>query len=70
MVSKSLVGSLILTAAAIFASWPTTVFLLQYYANLQNSGALLAGSLFSLLAGVFWISAGWGWLKTWKSRYY
>jgi hypothetical protein len=70
MVSKSLFGSVILTASAVVASWPTTVFLLQYYANLQNSGALWAGSFFSVLSGVFWVSAAWGWLKTWKTRYY
>ncbi len=70
MVSKSFVGAIIMTAAAVVASWPTTVFLLQYYANLQNSAALLAGGLFSILSAVFWVSAAWGWMKTWKSRYY
>ncbi len=68
MVSISVVGSIILTAAAIVASWPTTAFLLQYFANLQNTGALAVGSFFSLLTIVFWVSAGWGWLKTWKNR--
>lgn len=68
MVSISVVGSVILTVAAIIASWPTTTFLLQYFANLQNTGALAVGGFFSLLAVVFWISAGWGWLKTWKNQ--
>ncbi len=68
MVSMTVVGSVILTVGAIIASWPTTSFLLQYFANLQNTGALAVGSFFSLLAVVLWVSAGWGWLKTWKNR--
>jgi hypothetical protein len=70
MISNSVVGSVILTIAAIVASWPTTVFLLQYYADLQNTGALAVGSFFSFLAIAFWISAGWGWLRTRKNRSY
>lgn len=68
MVSVSVVGSIIVTVAAIIASWPSATFLLQYFANLQNTDALAVGGFFSLLAVVFWISAGWGWLKTWKNQ--
>jgi hypothetical protein len=64
----TVVGSVILTAAAIIATWPATMFLLQYYADPQNSGALIAGGFFSLLAVVLWGSALWGWLKICKTR--
>jgi len=45
----TVVGSEILTAAAIIATWPATTFLLQYYADPQNSGALVAGASFLCL---------------------
>lgn len=40
MVRMAVVGSLILTVSAIIASYPATVFLLQYFADSQNTGAL------------------------------
>jgi hypothetical protein len=63
----SVVGSVILTVGAIMASWPATAFLLQYFVNVQNTGALAAGGFFALLAAVMWSSAGWGWFKTYRA---
>ncbi len=60
----SFVGSVILTAGAVVASWPATTFLLMHFAYVQNTGALAAGSFFALLAVVMWSSAGLGWFKT------
>ncbi len=48
----TVVGSVILTVAAVMATWPATAFLLQYYADPQNTGALIAGGFFALLAVV------------------
>ena len=67
MVRIAVVGSLILTVAAIIASYPAIAFLLQYFADSQNTGALYVGGFFSLLAVVLWISAGWGWFKVYKT---
>ena len=61
--NKTLIGSVILTVGAIIASWPATAFLLMYYRQPQDTGALMVGGLFSLLAVVLWGSAGWGWSK-------
>jgi hypothetical protein len=55
----TVVGSVILTVAAIIASWPATAFLLMYYRQPQDTGALMVGGFFSLLAVVLWGSAGW-----------
>jgi hypothetical protein len=44
----TLVGSVILTVAAIIASWPAIVFVLIYYAD-HNTGTLIVGGLFSCL---------------------
>ena len=66
--AKTVVGSVILTVAAIFATWPATTFLLQYYADPQNTGALIAGGFFSLLAVVIGGAALWGWFKVCKIR--
>ena len=63
----SVVGCVILTTGAIMASWPATAFLLQYFSNVQNTGALVAGGFFTLLSVVMWSSASWGWLKTFKA---
>ncbi len=68
MNSMTVVGSGILTVGAILACWPATTFLLQYFTDLQNTGALIAGSFFSLLSVVIWVSAGWGWFKSYRSR--
>jgi hypothetical protein len=62
----TLVGSMILTVAAIIASWPAIVFVLIYYTD-HNTGTLVVGGLFSLLAAVLWGSAGWGWSKIRKT---
>lgn len=64
----AVVGSLILTVGAIIALWPATAFPLQYLSNAQNSGALIVGGFFALLAIVLWSSAGWGWLKVYRTR--
>ena len=65
----ALVGSVILTVAAIVASYPATVFLLQYFADSQNTGALYVGGFFSFLAVILWLSTGWGWFKVSKTWY-
>jgi len=67
MVRMAVVGSLILTIGAIIASWPATVFLLQYFDDPQNTGALYVGGGFTVLAVVLWISAIWGWFKVYKT---
>lgn len=59
----AVVGSLILTVAAIVASYPALVFLLEYFDGSSNSGALYVGIGFSVLAVILWISAVWGWFK-------
>lgn len=64
----AVVGNTILTAGAIIASWPATVFLLQYFADAQNTGALGVGGFFSLLAAVLWGSASWGWFRISRTR--
>ncbi len=64
----SVIGSVILTVAAIAATYPAIVFLLQYFADPQNTGSLIVGSGFAVLAVVLWISAGWGWSKVFKTR--
>jgi hypothetical protein len=64
----TVVGSVILTVAAVIATWPATAFLLQYYADHQNTGALIAGGFFAMLAVVLWGSALWGWSKILKTR--
>ena len=56
----ALVGSVILTVAAIIASWPAIVFVL-YTTLITTLERLLLKGLFSLLAAVQWGSAGWGW---------
>ena len=48
----------ILAVAAIIASWPAIVFVLIYYTD-HNTGTLIVGGLFSLLAAVLWGSADW-----------
>lgn len=65
---RTVVGSVILTVAAIIATWPATAFLLQYYADPQNTGALIVGGGFAVLAIVLWGSALWGWSKILKTR--
>ncbi len=65
---KTVIGSVILTVAAIIALWPATVFLLQYSADPHNTGALIVGGGFAVLAVVLWISAGRGWSKVLKTR--
>ena len=40
----TLVGSVILTVAAIIASWPAIVFVLIYYTD-HNTGTLIVGGL-------------------------
>jgi hypothetical protein len=62
----AVVGSVILTVAAIIASWPAITFLLMYYID-HNTGTLIVGGFFSLLAAVLWGSAGWGWSKICKT---
>jgi hypothetical protein len=47
--AMAIVGSVILTVAAIIASWPATAFLLTYYADPQNTGALIVGASFPCL---------------------
>jgi len=68
MNSMTVVGSVILTVGSTLASWPATAFLLMHFTDLQNTGALAAGSFFALLAVVLWSSAGWGWFKTYRAR--
>jgi len=68
MNTMSVVGSGILTVGAIIASWPATAFLLMHFTDLKNTGALIAGGFFSLLAVVMWSSAAWGWSKAYKAR--
>jgi hypothetical protein len=63
----SVVGSVILTVGAALASWPASAFLLMHFADVQNTGALAAGSFFALLAVIMWGSAGWGWVKTFRA---
>jgi len=65
--SSTAVGSVILTVGAMIASWPATAFLLMYLRQPQDTGALMVGSFFSLLAVVLWGSAGWGWSKFHKT---
>lgn len=64
----AVVGSTILTTGAVIASWPATVFLLQYFTDVQKTGALSVGSVFSILAAVLWGSASWSWFKIFRTR--
>ncbi len=64
----SIIGSMVLTVAAIVATYPATVFLLQYFADSQNTGALVAGGIFAVLAVILWIAALWGWSQVLKTR--
>jgi len=64
---KAVVGSVILTVGAIIALWPATAFLLQYFNDAQNSGALTVGGFFSVLAVVLLVSAGWGWFRVYRT---
>ena len=64
---RAVVGSVILTVGTIIALWPATSFLLQYFSDAQNSGALMVGGFFSVLAVVLGVSAGWGWFKVYKT---
>ncbi len=59
----SIVRSVIVTVAAIVATYPATVFLLQYYTDPHNTGALIAGGIFAVLAVVAWVAAGWNWSR-------
>ena len=68
MNSMTVVGTVIMTVGAILASWPAIAFLLIHFADVQNTGALAAGSFFALLAVVLWSSTGWGWFKTYRAR--
>ena len=38
---------MILTVAVITASWPATSFLIMYYDDPQNTGALVVGGFFA-----------------------
>ena len=64
---SNIVGSVILTVLAVIATYPAIAFLLQYFADSQNTGALYVGGFFSLLAVVLWISMGLGWFKVSKT---
>ncbi len=64
----SVVRSVIVTVAAIVATYPATVFLLQYYADPHNTGSLIAGGFFAVLAVVAWVAAGWNWSQVLKTR--
>jgi len=68
MNAMAVVGSVILTYAATIASWPASAFLLMNYADPQDTGALIAGSLFLFLAIVLWGSAFSGWFKVYKTK--
>lgn len=68
MVSMTVVGSVILTVAAIVATYPAVAFLFQYFADAQNTGALYVGCGFAVLAIVLWGSAIWGWSKVLRTR--
>ena len=54
--AMTVVGSMILRVAAIIASWPATSFLIMYYDDPQNTGALVARGVsflcLQLLCGV------------------
>jgi hypothetical protein len=65
---SNIIGSLILTVLAIIATYPAIAFLLQYFADSQNTGALYVGSGFAVLAVVLWASALWGWYRVYKTR--
>jgi hypothetical protein len=65
--TSTLVGSVILTVLAIIATYPAIGFLLQYFTDVQNTGALYVGSGFAVLAVVFWGSALWSWFKVYKT---
>ena len=65
---SNIVGSVILTVLAVIATYPAIAFLLQYFADSQNSGALYVGSGFAVLAVVFWVSALWDWYRVYKTR--
>lgn len=67
MVRMAFFGSVILTVAAIVASYPAISFLLMYSSDLEDSGALMVGGFFALLAVVLWSSSGWGWFKVYKT---
>jgi hypothetical protein len=64
----AVVGSVILTVAAIVASYPAITFLLMNNSAPQNTGALMVGVGFALLAVVLWVSAGFGLFKVFKAR--
>jgi hypothetical protein len=65
---SNIVGSILLTVLAIIATYPAIAFLLQYFADAQNTGALYVGGGFAVLAVVFWGSALWSWFKVYKTR--
>jgi len=65
---SNIVGSVILTVLALIATYPAIGFLLQYFTDSQNTGALYVGSGFAVLAVVFWVSALWGWYRVYKTR--
>jgi hypothetical protein len=66
MVRMAVIGSVILTVAAIIASYPAISFLLMYYNNNSDTGALYVGGGFAVLAVILWVSAGYGWFKARK----
>ena len=49
-ITYTLFGSVILTVSALIASWPASTFFLMYYTNPQDTGALIVGSGFAVLA--------------------
>ena len=67
-ITGALTGSVILTVSALIASWPASTFLLMHYTNPKDTGALLVGSGFAVLAAVLWGVAGRGWFKIYKTR--
>ena len=67
-ITATLVGSIILTVLALVASWPASAFFWIYYTNPQDTGAILVGSGFAVLAVVLWGVAIQGWSKIYKTR--
>ena len=57
---SGVVVSVILTVAALIATYPAPALLLQYDADVVGTSFVLAAAL--------WGSAGWRWLKILKTR--
>ena len=67
-ITGALIGSVVLTVSALIASWPASAFLLTHYTNPQDTGALIVGSGFAVLAVVLWGVAIQSWSKIYKTR--